>query len=617
MLVVNNYFSAGSNANAKQMRSSMGGMYAGTRRQKHSNLHTHGSRRSSFRHAANRYSHWAQQSRPYSAVGSNVLRSHYSTFSMEKFNMLMQSSEAPEPIRTIHEFTKLRPIAKLSPLHVGDFERLRSDCPQLASYTEEELLKTQIISAASTIRLVDSYPNDAEVGIELELHYNGSFDRYQDFECCVRFFVDEQLVRLPQKNSNDAQTGRRYDTTEIRDHILMDRTKRQLGNVHFGSDYWARVLQSSMTKLKSTNADLRMAMEREGTAAIEYENRAKNARSELEKGFKSLSALQEISALSRSSGKREILLLICWKFEQCTDENKSGETTWRNVTINRNTTPHAPAAVPGALPYALHSVKEESFSQPTWNTDAMDLVATTEGAAASLQQAFDPSQAYALPDFSTISIQNLPTALVEEQLASQVYTDNDFDFTGGHIQLNLGPSLADPSINLIEAFQHEDSAMDHSGALYDQSAQDWHELSYPDPYFTQSQTVEYSTIRTYDDHQDSPFSEAGAQQHPDSAIEMSGHGKHFAGPIQHLLTASTQVDGSEAIVMSEEPMHEHEYLEHTGDADLEPQQYSGMQNEHQEIHGVHVYEGASLPANCGHEHAIPSIEIPTTHSIAM
>ena len=562
-----------------------------------------------------------QRSMPYSTPASNMLRSHYASYKLDQFSMTIYEPIGRHDPRVIHEFTSLRRHPQLTNITINNPTRLAADYPQLSSYTHEELLRTQIISAEATIGLVGCKPSsNAELGIRLNLHWPSNLSRWKDFGCLVRFYDHGKLLRFGPGPGTSFATDQTGEEVEKWDSIDYDHENHTLGSVHFWSDFWARKIGLSMSELRKANNLMIHAQSLFGEEVIKYEQEAKEVKTNLANSFKSLTALQEISATVRSTGRKERLLLICWRFEQCLDENRPGETSWRNIIVNQDNSV-APAALPGAMPYNVQPIKEESksgiHSQVVWDDEAIAMAAGTGMSSVSLQQAFEPSQALTLPEFSNMDMQGMSAATtVGEHLASQIYTDNDFDFTGGHIQLNLGQQMADQSM-VLDNFHRDTAALQTTAMGYEHNSQDWHEMSFNDPYFSQTQTAGYNTIQAYDEHQDTPFSETGAQQHPDSAIEMSGHEqKHFSEPFQHLLSASAHVEASQAALTPEEALRQHAYLEQAASHSLSPHhQVEGFDGQH-ELQ-PHLYEQTHGIEECGPEHALQSIEFAARQDIAL
>lgn len=239
----------------------------------------------------------------------------------------------------------------------------------------------------------------------------------------------------------------------------------------------------------------------------------------------------------------------------------------------------------------------------------MNDMSASAAVATTLQQAFDPTQAYALPDFSTITMHDLPTsATLDGQLAPQLYSDNNFDFTGGHIQLNLGHGLPDTSMDLISSFHQDDTTMENTSLMYDQAP--WHEMQYADPYFSQTQSGRYGTVPAYDGHQDTPFSQAGAEQHQDNEIDpMHQEQKGFADTLQHLLSAPEHSQMSQQAMTPEEALQQHAYLEEVARSQhLSPQHVDALHEQHHELQSAQVYAEDHNGDGCGPEQALQSIE---------
>lgn len=529
---------------------------------------------------------------------------------MEDFAMTIQDpGDNGKPSHVIHEFTSLRQISQLASITVNSSESLSKDYHQLAEMPYKELLNTQIISAESTVRLVSSrLPNQAELGIALSLRNTGDLDRYVNFKCRVRFYDRGELIKFQvmQKDEHGIPTGEKYAHTEVCDRIHYDTKTKKLGNVHFGSDFWAHRIGQAMGMLRKSNSLLAKAAELDEERATQSEDEAKILKADLARSFKTLTALQEISATVRSSGKTERLLLVCWRFEQCLDESKKGETTWRNIILNeRSQIP--PEATSGAMSWMANikeeppytpQIKDEHLSQTVWEDKTLDLNPSADMATAMLQP-FDSSHAYVIPDFSSMGTQAAPMATsIEDPFTSQVYTDNDFDFTGGHIQLSLGQPLSQLPVGLSDSFQHDVHAVGDTGMLYGQ-AQNWQETSYPDPYFDHAHTNAYNVARQYEHHQDSPFSEAGAQQH-DQMIESVTQ--------QQYPSAELSLPVTEQPLSPETALRQHAYLEELQSQGQMRLQAVDASVQQADMHKAHALPNDAGAEGCSPEHAVQSIE---------
>jgi hypothetical protein len=558
--------------------------------------------------------------------------------------MSIQDLDAPTQARVIHEFTSLRRQAQLSSITAPKIERLLADYHQLTEFSHAELLRTQIISAAATVRLVSSkLPSESSVVVCFRLSNAGNLNRYDKFQCRVRFYEQGKPVsfKAKRKDSQGFSTST-YEDTEVTDDVEYDASKRELGNVYFGSEFWAHKLGQTISQLKQANALSERAAKLEVEQAMKDENKAKELKTKLVTTFTDLTALQEISATVRSTGESERVLLICWKFELCVDEKLSGETTWRNIIVD-----HAPslvasdAAMSGATPYMTPPVvKEKSLNHETWADDVMDMNDTTAVVAATLQQPFDPTQTYVFPDFSTITMQSLPTTATTEaegQLSSQFYSDNNFDFSGGHMQLNIEQQVPQAQIDLLDSFQSHVSPIENPGVLYDQNS-NWHRMQYPDPYFGQAHNNNtYNVVQTYNQHEDTPFSEAGARQQVPSTMELMPQ-QHsvfipdslqsiFGAPItqQHLSPEETLqqhaafLDAAaaqhlspghiESISEQQQALSQHaEYLEKAVSQHASPAHLEGHNDQHGVIPLAHGFQSDVKIEMCGSEHALQSIE---------
>jgi hypothetical protein len=549
----------------------------------------------------------------HNTLESNAFRSHYVTYVPRNFSMKIQVAQFPEDQRVVHEFTSLRRQAQLSSITAPSLEHLLADHPQLADYSQKEILGSQIISAGSTIRLVSSkLPNDAEVGIQFTLQNTGKLDRYMNFKCRVRFHDPVKLImaKAERKDGRGVCAGAEYEDTEVIDDVDYSPQRQELGNVHFGSGLWAKKLGEGMGQLRQANDHLERAAQLNGQEAMKAEALAKELKTNLVASFKNLTALQEISATVRSTGKSERLLLICWRFELCMNEQKPGETTWRNIIVKQLRAAPGRVTNPGTVPYTPQPVKEEHLSQDRWTEDMMNISSTAATVAVTLQQPFDSAQAYALPDFSTLAMPSV--AGTEGQLNSQYYTDNDFDFSGHHMQLNLSQQMSDVPMNLVDSFPSQSTNLDDSNMLYVQNS-NWSQIQYPDPYFSQNQQTGYNGVQTYTEHEDTPFSEAGAQQHTETPLEqMPSQHNILPDGLQHIFAALAP----ERPLSPEEALRQHAaYRSEAVPQDAGPQHLDASIEQHGVIQTSHGFGVEADTESRGPEHALQSIEF--TSQMAM
>jgi hypothetical protein len=253
--------------------------------------------------------------------------------------------------------------------------------------------------------------------------------------------------------------------------------------------------------------------------------------------------LQEIKARRRDTGKTVRLLLICWKFEQ-TKHGAPGETTWRNIVHN----------IPTQHPKLESLIKEEPLPQQHNAEDqdhfnSMAISLSQDDTTMALQQPFNPNHGFDFSDLSTMALHGITgeTSVASAAglpMTTPLYSSNDIDFTGGHIQMCLEPQVsmgASIATAGIDGFPHDDSS-NHANVLYEQT-QHWPEAapSYTShPYFDHGgaysiRGFERGDVHTMgtgfaasDGHEvNHGFAEVGAHQHggadePLASIEFMG-----------------------------------------------------------------------------------------------
>lgn len=242
------------------------------------------------------------------------------------FEMFIRDSSRGESSLPLHTFTSLsQSQARLEDLHVADTMDLCHQLPQLSSIlSSEDLASSQIIVAESRLRLMsDHLPKGAELGIQFEVNSVCNLGIYEDFTCETRFFEDGEPACEP-----------------IHGRIDYNAHFQRMGNIQFGSDFWARkVIETAqqlrrVDELRNKADDLRSCGLDGGMSELAdpLDDEARETEEEVRNSIRGMTGLQEISARFRATGEKVRLFLICWNFEQQIGEGEAS-TSWRNVTI--------------------------------------------------------------------------------------------------------------------------------------------------------------------------------------------------------------------------------------------------------------------------------------------
>jgi hypothetical protein len=442
---------------------------------------------------------------PFSMLNSSIPKS---THVPVQFEMFVRNIAEPPVSGPLHSFTTLRKSnAKLADIQMNDTAQLLQTLPQLHSVGIEEVYGTQIIMAESTLKLMSgSLPKTAELGIQFELQSFCNLEEYEDFKCSTRFFEDGKPV-------DQAMEG----------PIDYDQHYKRLGNVQFGSRFWAAKVIEMARRLREAHEYRKEARRCDGRQdANSAEDAARAIDFEIRAHFLRLTALQELTAKQRSTGQKATILLVCWKFEQTTRDSR-GETTWRNVTL---------------LPSPRYSAHEEAL-QAKSEFDQLALSLSQHDTTMTLQAPFEAQHSFDLNDLSAMALTGLPS---DHNNVAQMYQANDIDFMGGHIHMCLAPEVNMATTAMIDPFTG--TSLDvRSQTMYDDSQQWTQQPSYSDSYFSQSDG--YHAMRSFEDdnrihhnhdvttpfdenqgHTGSPFDGQEGNRHVDASASFHPRADH-------------------------------------------------------------------------------------------
>lgn len=243
------------------------------------------------------------------------------------FEMFIRDSSRGESSLPLHTFTSFsHSQGRRDDIHVSDTMELCHQLPQLTSIlSSEDLTSSQIIVAESRLRLMSNQlPKGAELGIQFEVNSLCNIGIYEDFACETRFFEDGEPACEP-----------------IHGRIDYNAHFQRLGNIQFGSDFWARkVIETTQLlrradELRNKADDLRSGGLDGGMSELAdpLEDEARETDAEVRKLISGLTGLQEISARFKATGEKVRLFVICWNFEQMLGDGEA-DTIWRNITVD-------------------------------------------------------------------------------------------------------------------------------------------------------------------------------------------------------------------------------------------------------------------------------------------
>jgi hypothetical protein len=475
---------------------------------------------------------------PFDVLDTPVPKAHLNAHIPLQFDMFVRNTNTDSLLAPLHKFTTLRESgAKLADVQISDVANIFRKLPPLASVETDVLYNTQIIMAESTLKLMwGSLAKNAELGIQFELQTQPSCDlsKYEDFRCSTRFFEAGEPL-------GDATVG----------HIEYEQHFNRLGNVQFGSKFWAGKVMEVARRLHKAREHRRKAQvseDRQEAAAAEES--ARNIEFEIRAHFLSLTALQELTAKQQGSRRKVTLLLVCWKFEQAARDS-CGETTWRNIII-----------MPPPQQQQILSSKDE---QPNHEFEQMALGLSQHQTSLTLQSPFEPHHGFDLNDLSTATLAGMASNVYEPQ----IYSTNNVDFTGDHIHMCLGPDVSVAPAVSLHSFHdptHEVSN-GQSQVLYEHSEQ-WQPISYPSSYLEHLSA--FSQLRAFpvDDghttaqfsgsiaHATTPFYESGA--HATTSFDNNvGNGTN---PFREGDHGGVEAGASHITASSEDPLPSIEFM---------------------------------------------------------
>lgn len=289
-----------------------------------------------------------------------------------------------EPPSIIHKFTGFGDSPRL-PDCLLTAERpwsWRTAFPPLAELKSNGLLRSQVVFCNATLALLPQVlPANAELRIQLEIETPQYVTDLDQLHCCTSFFDNGIFL---EKNERDVSIDARYSRCQV----------------SFGSHFWAAKTVGWQKALRNPDPEKRHQAELEVRDAVSR-----------------LSAVQEISYYPSASSGPQILLLVCWKFEQVRD---NGVTTWRNVITQEE--------------------KQESREQLLMNRVMEQMSSSYPPDMVPTSSAFDQN-AFDLGDLNNVAIPDLTPDLDATVVGAESFSANEIDFNGSQIQICMDSNI--------------------------------------------------------------------------------------------------------------------------------------------------------------------------------
>lgn len=446
------------------------------------------------------------------------VKSQLDPFEPVDFEMFVQQKLDDERVTRLHTYTS-SPENSLQHQVALDSRSLERDFRLLACIHRHRPLDCNVLTASASLAFPKSNFKDqkgnAIEGIELGISFlcrSRQLAPDTPIYCSNMFYQEGQLLK-----NFSSRTESRMTATEDGKGV-----ETQL---KFGSTFWAKHLGYIANKLN-------------GEASL-----GKDATNEVRAYLDAIEAFQEIVTLG-ADGTPERLLMINWKFRLSGSER--GSTYWAQVNLpSLSSAPTDGYTIAAAeQPSSQHHQKGrvDSVHAEYFDATATTLPPFTDSQALqpALQSPFEydtGTSNWAPATTNSYDDQSLSASAIE-------FPSNDFDFTGGNINLTYDPNL-DFSTFDSSAFNFDtdfNSTTDPSLQDYSQQTQGFSQQS---PSQSQSQSQEYSQQTTstdyswenYSFHDSQSQSVTGASNYPvlsqsQHEVSFDGYGPS-AGPSAH------------------------------------------------------------------------------------
>lgn len=214
----------------------------------------------------------------------------------------------------LHVFTKSNNSSQLPDVQLHDIKSKETLTLSLSKFIESGLPLCQIIVCEASLDILrESLPNGADLGVQFELTSESDLMNYH-FQCFTSIFEGRECV-----DSSSGRVG--YDA---------DGSKR-LHKIPFGSNFWAHKMGGFTKSIREIEKKRAVSAVKDIKELDQVEDDTENRIAGL---IESLSATQEIFAISKIDGHKERVLLVHWTFNYV-KQNLDAVTTWRNLDTSQ------------------------------------------------------------------------------------------------------------------------------------------------------------------------------------------------------------------------------------------------------------------------------------------
>lgn len=354
-------------------------------------------------------------------------------YAVTDFTMLVEDGDQP-----VHDFTQLSRDGRQQDLHVADTAIWNRQYPEFAFLQKqagEWTRKNQkvLVCDASIKVMTETRPN-AHLSITFDLHSQRDLQPFDSLVCTTRFYDDGKMNADPQfdgPHHNDLKEHRTSCEYTPDPHV-----NTGILRLAFGSRFWVnRMSKYQSLRHKDDNLVGRSLMK--------------------------LTATQDVYGVN-SSGTAECVLTILWRFRQTRDSAEVGVMKWRAVSFG---SPQSGLKQEWTKQDSIDDIGDElldiATSQPHHSSNSIYHQQASLGQLTHHPYAVQPYQSQppqlhidtlstwpcTAPDLSTPSASAAPSTATDHSFASLPnlshsqdttapgFDANDFDFTGGRIDI--------------------------------------------------------------------------------------------------------------------------------------------------------------------------------------
>ena len=208
----------------------------------------------------------------------------------------------------LHTFTRSRQPPLSPNIQIKGVKSRKTLVPILATMVRSGLPACQIVTCEASLHVRrEAIPNGAELGIIFQLN-SDYVDNEHDYYCKTNVFSGDVCVNTSSK-------------------LMSRETEGYMAP--FASEFWAHKM------IKCTNAlqDLERALKLRSDPVEELNMLQQTVESRVTESIDSLSAIQELYAVSKISGQSDKRCLIHWVFSRAWHD-EDATVTWRNLDFS-------------------------------------------------------------------------------------------------------------------------------------------------------------------------------------------------------------------------------------------------------------------------------------------